>query len=52
MGCCLTLRNELSEETLLLTKKKTVGKEHLVESTRVREPRRSALPHDFQSQVL
>jgi hypothetical protein len=27
VGCCLTLRNELSEETLLLTKKRLLARD-------------------------
>ena len=50
LGSCLTLRNELSEETHLLTKQELLlGKGARVESRRVREPRRTALPHGFQS---
>ena len=37
LGSCLTLRNELSEEILL-------GKGGQTESTRVREPKKTALP--------
>ena len=49
----LTLRNELSEETHVLTKQEILlGKGTLVESSRVREPRRTALPHGSQSPVL
>ena len=45
LGSCLTLRNELSEETHVLTKQEMLlGKGTLVESRRVREPRRTALP--------
>ena len=50
-GLSLTLRNELSEETLMLRKQETLlesGTE--VESMRLREPRRIALPCDSQSQ--
>ena len=44
LGSCLTLRNELSEETHVLTKQETLlGKGARVESSRVREPRRTAL---------
>ena len=44
LGCCLTLRNELSEETHVLTKQEILlGKGTRVESSRVREPRRTAL---------
>ena len=50
---CLTLGNELSEETHILTKQETLlGRGTLVESSRVREPRRTALPCGSQSQVL
>ena len=52
-GLCLTLGNELSEETHLLTKQEILlGKGARVESSRVREPRRTDLPHDLQSRVL
>ena len=45
LGSCLTVRNELSEETLVLTKQEILlGKGTRVESSRVREPRRTALP--------
>ena len=48
MGSCLTLGNELSEETHALTKQEiSLGKGTRVESSRVREPRRTALPHDL-----
>ena len=40
------LRNELSKETHVLTKQKTLlGRGTRVENSRVREPRRTALPH-------
>ena len=40
-GSCVTLRNELSEETHLLTKQEILlGKGTRMESSRVREPRR------------
>ena len=53
VGACLTLGNELSEETHILTKQKTLlGRGARVESSRVREPRRKALPCGLQSQVL
>ena len=43
LGSCLTLGNELSEETHLLTKQEILlGKGTQVESSRVREPRRTA----------
>ena len=45
LGSCLTLGNELSEETHVLTKQETLlGKDARVESRRVRKPRRTALP--------
>ena len=55
LGSCLTLRNELSEETHLLTKQEILlGKGTQVEesSRRVREPRSTALSHGLQSRVL
>ena len=53
MGCYLTLGNELSEETHVLTKQEILlGKGTWVESSRVREPRRTALPRGLQSRVL
>ena len=53
LGSCLTLGNELSEETHVLTKQEILlGKGTWVESSRVREPRRTALPHGSQSRVL
>ena len=53
LGSCLTLRNELSEETHVLTKQEILlGKGTRVESSRVREPRRTALPRGSQSRVL
>ena len=53
LGSCLTLRNELSEEIHVLTKQETLlGKGTGVESSGVREPRRTALPLGLQSQVL
>ena len=45
LGSCLTLGNELSEETHVVTKQEILlGKGTLVESSRVRDPRRTALP--------
>ena len=45
LGSCLTLGNELSEETHVLIKQEILlGKGTQVESRRVREPRRTALP--------
>ena len=53
MGSCLTLGNEFSDETFLLTKQETVlGKGIWVESRRVREPRRTTLIRGSQSWVL
>ena len=53
LGSCLTLRNESSEETHVLTKQEILlGKGARVESRRVREPRRTALPRGSQSRVL
>ena len=53
VGSCLTLGNELSEEMHVLTKQETLlGRGAQVESRRVREPRRTALPHGSQSQAL
>ena len=53
MGSCLTLGNELSEETHVLTKEETLlGRGTQAESSGVREPRRTALPRGSQSRVL
>ena len=53
MGTCLTLRNELSEETYMLTKQEiSLGRGAWVESSRVREHRRNALPYGLQFLVL
>ena len=53
LGSCLILRNELSQETHALTKREILlGKGTWVESSRVREPRRTALPRGLQSWVL
>ena len=53
LGSCLTLRSELSEETHVLTKQETLlGKGTRVENSRVREPRRTALPRGSQCWVL
>ena len=53
LGSCLTLRNELSEETHVLTKQEILlGKGTQVESSRAREPRRTALPRGSKSPVL
>ena len=46
MGSSLTLGNELSKKTHVLTKQEILlGRDTWVESSRVREPRRTALPH-------
>ena len=46
LGSCLTLGNELSEETHVLTKQEILLRPgSRVENSRVREPRRPALPH-------
>ena len=53
LGSCLTLGNELSEETHVLTKQEILlGKGTQVERSRVREPRRTALPRGLQCRVL
>ena len=52
-GSCLTLGNELSGETRVLTEQETLlGKGTWVESSGAREPRRTALPHGWKSWVL
>ena len=52
MGACLTLRNELSQKTLMLTVQEILsGRGTWAECRRVREPRRIALPHGSQSRV-
>ena len=52
LGSCLTLGNELSKETHVLTKQEILlGKSTWMESSRVREPRRTALLRGLQSQV-
>ena len=49
LGSCLTLGNELSEETYVLTKQEILlGKGTRVEGSRVRKPRRAALPRGSQ----
>ena len=53
LGSCLTLGNELSEETHVLTKQETLlGKGTWVESSSIREPRKTALPCGSQCWVL
>ena len=50
---CLTLGNELSEQTHVLTKHETfLGRGASGENSRVKEPRRTALPCGMQPQVL
>ena len=50
LGSCLTLGNELSEETHVLTKQEILlGKGTWVESSSAREPRRTALLLGLQS---
>ena len=53
LSSCLTLGDELSRETHVLTKQEILlGKGTRVESSWVREPRRTALPCGSQSRVL
>ena len=53
MGPCLTLGNELSEETHVLTKQETfLGRGAQAESSGVKEPRRTALLCGSQFGVL
>ena len=53
LGSCLIFRNKLSEETHVLTKQEILlEKGTWVESSRVREPRRTALSHGLESKVL
>ena len=53
LGSCLIIRNELSEETHVLTKQEILlGKGTQVESSRVREPRRTALLRGSQCRAL
>ena len=53
LDSCLTLRNELSKETHVLRRQEILlEKGTWVESSRVREPRRTALPRGSQSWVL
>ena len=50
LGSCLTLGDELSKETHVLTKQAILlGMGTGVESSRVREPRRTALPHGSEN---
>ena len=51
LGSCLTLANELSDETHLLTKQEILlGKGTCVERNRVREPRTTALQQSCGSE--
>ena len=53
LGSCLTLGHELSKETHVLTKQEILlGKSTVVESSRVRKPRRTVLPRGSQCRVL
>ena len=53
LGSCLTVRNEVSEETHVLTKQETLlGRGAQAENRRVREPKRIALPSGLPSLVL
>ena len=53
MGSCLTIEKELSEETHVLTKQKTLlARGAHVDSSRERELGRTAPPHGSKSQVL
>jgi len=52
LGSCLTLGKELSEETRADKATDFIGKGTRVESNRVREPKRIALPCGLQSWVL
>ena len=52
-GLSVTLGSELFEETLVLAKQEILlGRGSGSESSRVREPRRTALPRGLQSGVL
>ena len=53
LGSCLTLGNELSKETHVLMKQENLlGTGIWVESSRVKEPRRTSLPSGSQCPVL
>ena len=53
VGSCLTLGNELSEETRILTGQKTLlGRGARAENSGIREPRRTAVPRGSHPQVL
>ena len=52
MDSCLTLRNELSEETHAQTKQEPLlGRGVKVENRGLREPRRTALPRGSQARA-
>ena len=53
LGSCLTFRNELSEETQVMTIQETLlGRGAWVECSRVREPKKTALPCGSQPSVF
>ena len=53
VGSCPILRNELYRETHRMTKQEALlGRGAQTQSSRVREPRRTALPRGSQSRVL
>ena len=52
VGSCPTLGKELSEETSADKAREFIGKGHWADSSRVREPRRTALSCGLQSWVL
>ena len=52
LGSCLTLGKELSKEICADKARDFIGKGTQVESSRVREPRRTALPRGSKSRVL
>ena len=51
-GSCLTVRNGLSEETHMRTKQETIGKGRPGGEHQGKGPRKTALPHGSQSQLL
>ena len=53
VGSFLTLRNELFQETHVVTKQEALlGRDNRAESSRVRESKKTALPHGLHSWVL
>ena len=52
VGSCLTLRNELSKETHVLTKQEILLGRGTQWRAEGKEPRRTGLPHGSQSRVL